>query len=85
MGKWFGQAEEIERLRHQVERQEREINFLKAQLAGMGVQPIGYTFGIDDTERELVASGRTIQAIKHYRERTGAGLIEAKEVIDRIR
>lgn len=33
----------------------------------------------------LVAEGRTIQAIKAYREHTGAGLKEAKEAIDRYR
>ena len=35
--------------------------------------------------RRLVAEGKVIQAIKVYRERTGAGLREAKEAIDRYR
>ncbi|MEZ0067376.1 ribosomal protein L7/L12 [Streptacidiphilus sp. MAP12-20] len=33
---------------------------------------------------ELVRAGKLIQAIKVYRTRTGAGLREAKEVVDRI-
>lgn len=36
-----------------------------------------------DHVRKLVASGRTIDAIKLYREITGLGLKEAKEAIDR--
>lgn len=35
--------------------------------------------------RRLVAEGKTIQAIKVYREHTGAGLKEAKDAIDRYR
>jgi len=38
--------------------------------------------GIDDI-RELAGSGRKIEAIKLYRERTGAGLKDAKEAIER--
>lgn len=36
-----------------------------------------------DEVRKLVASGRTIDAIKLYREITGLGLKEAKDAIDR--
>jgi len=36
-----------------------------------------------DQVRKLVASGRTIDAIKLYREITGLGLKEAKDAIDR--
>jgi len=32
----------------------------------------------------LLAQGKTIQAIKAYREATGAGLKEAKEAVDRL-
>ncbi len=34
--------------------------------------------------RDLVRQGRKIEAIKLYREQTGAGLAEAKEAIDRL-
>ncbi|MFC5953842.1 hypothetical protein ACFP51_04835 [Streptomyces pratens] len=32
----------------------------------------------------LVREGRTVQAIKAYREATGAGLLEAKQAVDRL-
>lgn len=35
--------------------------------------------------RRLVAEGKVIEAIKAYREHTGAGLKEAKDAIDRVR
>lgn len=35
--------------------------------------------------RRLVAEGKVIEAIKVYREHTGAGLKEAKDAIDRCR
>ncbi|MFG3342119.1 ribosomal protein L7/L12 [Glycomyces sp. NPDC048151] len=34
--------------------------------------------------RELARRGKTIQAIKAYRERTGVGLKEAKEAVERL-
>ena len=40
---------------------------------------------IPEESRRLVAEGRTIQAIKVYREHTGAGLKEAKDAIDQYR
>ncbi|SDD97337.1 hypothetical protein [Streptomyces prasinopilosus] len=32
----------------------------------------------------LVREGRTVQAVKAYREATGAGLLEAKQAVDRL-
>lgn len=40
---------------------------------------------IDADIRELAARGKTIAAIKRLRERTGMGLKQAKETIDRLR
>ncbi|MFF7854470.1 ribosomal protein L7/L12 [Streptomyces sp. NPDC007904] len=37
----------------------------------------------DEIER-LVREGRKVQAVKVYREATGAGLVEAKEAVDRL-
>jgi ribosomal protein L7/L12 len=34
--------------------------------------------------KALVGQGRTVQAVKAYREATGAGLLEAKEAVDRL-
>jgi hypothetical protein len=41
--------------------------------------------GIPPGVIELVRAGKTIAAIKEYREATGAGLAEAKEAVDSIR
>ncbi|CAM5228018.1 MULTISPECIES: hypothetical protein [Streptomyces] len=32
----------------------------------------------------LVREGKTVQAVKAYREATGAGLLEAKQAVDRL-
>ncbi len=34
--------------------------------------------------RELVAAGKTVRAIRAYRQATGAGLVAAKEAVDRM-
>lgn len=39
---------------------------------------------IDEEVRSLLAAGRKIEAVKLYRERTGAGLAEAKEAVEAI-
>ncbi|MFX0538410.1 hypothetical protein ACQBAT_02500 [Ornithinimicrobium sp. Y1847] len=79
----FGSSERIERLERRVKQQEQVIAELcrKAGLdpASVGVAPVGQ---VDAEEQRLIAAGKTIQAIKHYRERTGAGLREAKEFIE---
>jgi ribosomal protein L7/L12 len=33
---------------------------------------------------ELVRQGKSVEAVKSYREATGAGLLEAKQAVDRI-
>ena len=38
----------------------------------------------DDELRALIESGQKIEAIKRYREMTGAGLAEAKEAVEAI-
>ena len=49
------------------------------------IQQLGITLPDDGMQdiRDAAASGRTIEAIKMYRERTGAGLAEAKEAVER--
>ena len=39
---------------------------------------------LEDEARELLRSGRKIQAIKLWRERTGMGLKEAKEAVEAL-
>lgn len=48
-------------------------------------------FGIETPEptgladvRALAAEGRTVQAVKAYREATGAGLVEAKRAVEAL-
>lgn len=38
---------------------------------------------LDDAELALIADGRKVEAIKHHRQRTGSGLVEAKEAVER--
>ena len=79
----FGSGERIARLEERVRRQERLIEELCRRVgvdpAGMG---IAAGLGIDAEERRLILEGKKIHAIKHYRERTGAGLREAKDAIE---
>ncbi|MGJ9627398.1 50S ribosomal protein L7/L12 [Actinotignum sp. GS-2025c] len=84
MGKWFRQAEEIEKLRNELKQKSAIIQQLRDQLAAVGVAPSVDTFGVTNEERTLVAQGRQIEAIKKYRERTGTDLVTAKNAIDSI-
>ena len=61
----------------QLTRIERKLDAL---LAHLDIREHG-----DDMDdiRGLIAAGQKIAAIKAYRERTGAGLAEAKDAIDR--
>ncbi len=72
---------------------ERKVSALYQRI---GQAEAGHGFGFDAAEpasvsaaadprlAELVASGKKIDAIKLYRELTGAGLAEAKDAIDRM-
>ncbi|HVZ94962.1 MAG TPA: ribosomal protein L7/L12 [Phycisphaerales bacterium] len=61
----------------QLTRLERKLDLVIAHL-GLDLPDDG----MDDI-RELIAAGRKIEAIKVYRERTGLGLAEAKQAVDR--
>lgn len=82
MAKWFQQAAEIERLRAEVKRQTQMIERLAANLGPEHGDLDLY--GVSADERELVAAGNPILAIKAYRERTGADLLSAKKAIDSV-
>lgn len=45
---------------------------------------IGMNEGVNDRIRELMKSGDKLGAIKLYRERTGAGLKEAKDYVEQL-
>ena len=73
---------EISELRQRVAKLERQIAFLLERLrleypeeAGQGVSP---------ETIDLVQRGKKIQAIKLFRQETGAGLSDAKEFIDSL-
>ena len=68
----------------------RRIRRLEAQVAllseklGVPFEEIGAGSGIPQEVVDLAQSGNKIQAIKRYRELTGVGLAEAKDVVDGI-
>lgn len=79
----FASSGRVGALERRVRRQEQIIRQLCEQL---GVQPTDVDpMTPDTTERNLVADGKHILAIKHHRERTGSTLLEAKEAIEAIR
>lgn len=82
MGKWFDQAREIERLQRENQRLLALVTQLKARL-GDEASNVD-VFGVSDEERQLVAAGRKVEAIKAYRVRTRADLVTAKNAIDSI-
>ena len=108
MGKWFGQASEIEELRAENQRLKEQVATLEARLrtayADAGVTALaGSSFPspeaavptpVADTsspasfpelsaaELQMIAEGRTLYAVKAYRDRTGVGLKTAKAAID---
>ena len=118
MGKWFGQASEIEELRAENQRLKEQVANLEARLraayADAGVtalagssfpspeaavpQASGPAFPagaanpatasfpeLSAAELQMIAEGRTLYAVKAYRDRTGVGLKTAKAAIDAAR
>ena len=118
MGKWFGQASEIEELRAENQRLKEQVANLEARLraayADAGVtalsgsslaapeapapqasvpavpagapSPATASFPeLSAAELQLIAEGRTLNAVKAYRDRTGVGLKTAKAAIDAAR
>jgi ribosomal protein L7/L12 len=66
----------------------RRLRRLEEQVALLS-ERLGVPFddpgaGMSPEVVELARSGRKIQAIKVYRELTGVGLAEARDVVDRI-
>ena len=118
VGKWFGQASEIEELRAENQRLKEQVANLEARLraayADAGVtalsgsalpapeapapqasvpavpagaaNPATASFPeLSAAELQLIAEGRTLNAVKAYRDRTGVGLKTAKAAIDAAR
>ena len=89
-GKSAQQQKQADHLRAQNARLEGLVGLL-AERAGVGeaeLERLREESGaprVPEECRRLVAEGKVIEAIKVYRERTGAGLKEAKDAIDRFR
>ncbi len=75
-------TDRIARLEGTVRRQQSVITELCHRL---GIEPPAAdpTQTLDETELDLLAHGKKIEAIKHHRQRTGSGLLEAKEAVER--
>ena len=81
---WFGGGSKSVLAQRQLDRIEAKLDRLlehleldfDADAAGLATASAGV--------RELAAQGRKIEAIKLLREETGAGLAEAKAVVDRL-
>ena len=78
---WVGSAgaqRQVARVERRLDRTERKLDAIMTHL------------GITEAEPDLpevhafLRDGKKIQAIKAYRERTGAGLKEAKDAVERL-
>ena len=78
------QSAEIRQLKMEVQRQFETIERLRAQLSAAGINPEVNVHGVSLSEQALAREGRKIEAIKSYRERTGASLVDAKKAIDQF-
>lgn len=81
MATWWNQAQEINKLRAELKRQAETITQLTNQLEQAGIKA-NNSHGVSDEERNLIAQGKPVAAIKAYRERTGADLVTAKNAIE---
>ena len=75
---------QIARLQREMQRLERKVDILLRE-AGIEVEEEeGDSFPDMDDVRYLLSQGRKIEAIKVYRQRTGARLKEAKDAVERM-
>ena len=105
MGKWFGQASEIEELRTENRRLKEQVATLEARLraayADAGITALAdpssptastdplapataSSLEVSDAEMELLATGPKIAAVKAYKDRTDVSLKAAKAAIDAV-
>lgn len=88
-GKSAQHQKQIESLQRTVRELEGLVDHL-AERAGVGEAELLRLRGqvgpqMPEESRRLVTEGKYIEAIKVYREKTGAGLKEAKDAVDRYR
>ena len=77
------EQQEIASLRQRVIRLEAQLDYVYRHLGITFVEP---THAGDDPQViAALRSNNVIEAIKHYRERTGVGLAEAKSAVEEMR
>lgn len=76
----FDERAEIERLRDRVYEVEQRVAWLLERVGRAET-----TMSLEDAVREALDTRSYIDAVMLYRERTGAGLAEAKQYVDRMR
>ncbi|AZM61142.1 MULTISPECIES: hypothetical protein [unclassified Streptomyces] len=77
LGIWTIQSH-VSRVERRAARIERKLDVVMGHLGLQEEIP-----GLDEV-RGLVREGKQIQAVKLYRENTGADLVEAKQAVDRL-
>ncbi len=77
LGIWTIQSH-VSRVERRAARIERKLDVVMGHLGLQEEIP-----GLDEV-RALVREGKQIQAVKLYRENTGADLVEAKQAVDRL-
>lgn len=77
LGIWTIQSH-VSRVERRAARIERKLDVVMGHLGLQEEIP-----GLDDV-RALVREGKQVQAVKLYRENTGADLVEAKQAVDRL-
>ncbi len=76
----FDVRAEIERLRDRVYELEQQVAWLMQQAGREGASTT-----LDEAVRSVLETHGYIPAVKLYRDRTGAGLAEAKQYVDKLR
>jgi tRNA A-37 threonylcarbamoyl transferase component Bud32 len=74
-------------LEEKPEQRYQHASDIKTEVESIGVQGGSFGAGPNELEREVITKSRAegkIAAIRFYRERTGAGLAEAKSAVERI-
>ncbi|MGE3076978.1 MAG: hypothetical protein AB7N24_19795 [Dehalococcoidia bacterium] len=66
----------------------KRLDYIEEHLAQMG-RAVGYTYTLFGSDvppevKELMRAGKTLEAIKRYREATGASLAEAQQYVNSL-
>lgn len=82
-GSWLRRTQEDERLQRENRRLAEQVSYLQSRHGEAG--NAGTPSPMSPEERQLVAAGELVAAIRVYRKRTGVDLKTAKAVIDSVR